>query len=207
MEIDIDEGIRLETVTELIVKLTELQNNNELGSYDYTSRGHKLYIGKGTGGNYLYIEDTSIVLIKDFKGRIDSIYTSPLDGIEIEIDLDTMNSLDSLEHLMGTLSDLEDTIRGDDYDNLPLTDRFIDTAEDLVSCYSSVARKEWEDINYIATHKDLLYLAKYADTEKVALSAWYVIKDRVDIKTLLNIKEFSTYSKIVTKAEALLATK
>ena len=110
-------------VTKLLSKFLEM---NENGIYDYLEKD-KIYIGynSNSGFTYLYLENNpSLSLCLDMSYDLCIIYSSGLDGIEF-IKYTIPKSLDKLDEVLNKAYNLEDDIRGDNYNNKDLTNKFI----------------------------------------------------------------------------------
>ena len=133
MRIEINDNLRLNIAMELLNTLNELYDNTPTDSYDYLMEDGAIHMGIGSEGDYLYVEDTNIVLVNSLYEDIHSIYESSLDGTVIDIPLEgRLDNLDNLGELLSNLHNLEDTIRGDDYESPQLRDDFIEQAEELL---------------------------------------------------------------------------
>lgn len=110
-------------VTKLLSKFLDMANKSD---YDYLNK-ENIIIGenKNSGYVYLYLESSPhLSLCLDNSNSLCYIYSSGLDGIEF-IKYTIPKSLDKLEEIMNKAYTLEDDIRGDDYNNEDLKEKFI----------------------------------------------------------------------------------
>lgn len=125
MKIEINNS-NTEVVTTLISKFLEL-NSNSNSNFNYLNNDN-IVVGynENSGFSYIYLEnEPHISLVSDYHDTLCLVYSSGLDGIEfIKYDLDNINSLEDLETEMNKAYTLEDDIRGDDYDNADLIEKF-----------------------------------------------------------------------------------
>ena len=114
-------------VTKLLSKFLEM---NENGIYDYLSND-KIFIGynSNSGFSYLYLENNpSLSICLNNYNEICVVYSSGLDGLEF-ISYDIPSNIDKLEMKLNKAYEMEDDIRGDDYNDSDKTDAFIEAME------------------------------------------------------------------------------
>ena len=110
-------------VTKLLSKFLDMAGKSE---YDYLNND-KIYIGEkqSSGYIYLYLESSpSLSLCLNMSSDLCIIYSSNLDGLEF-IKYTIPKNLDKLEEVLNKAYDFEEGIRGDNYNNEDLTDKFI----------------------------------------------------------------------------------
>ena len=115
-------------VTKLLSKFLEM---NENGIYDYLEKD-KIYIGynSNSGFTYLYLENNpSLCLCLNDSNEFCIVYSSGLDGLEF-INFEIPSNIDKLETKLNKVYNLEDDIRGDDYNDSDKTDAFISVMEE-----------------------------------------------------------------------------
>ena len=106
--------------------LTKFLEMNENGIYDYLAND-KIFIGynSNSGFTYLYLENNpSLSLCLNDYNELCIVYSSGLDGLEF-ISYDIPSNIDKLETKLNKAYELEDDIRGDDYNDSDKTDAFI----------------------------------------------------------------------------------
>ena len=121
-------------VTKLLSKFLDMAGKSE---YNYLNKD-KIVIGENqnSGYVYLYLESSpslSLCLNKSYDLCI--IYQSGLDGIEF-IKYTIPKSLDKLEEVLNKAYNIEEDIRGDNYNNEDLTDKFIQV----------MLKNKWEEL-------------------------------------------------------------
>ena len=115
-------------VTKLLSKFLEM---NENGIYDYLEKD-KIYIGynSNSGFTYLYLENNpSLSLCLNDSNEFCIIYSSGLDGLEF-ISFEIPSNINKLETKLNKAYNLEDAIRGNDYNDSDKTDAFIAAMEE-----------------------------------------------------------------------------
>ena len=115
-------------VTKLLSKFLEM---NENGIYDYLEKD-KIYIGynSNSGFTYIYLEkNPSLSLSLNDSNEFCIIYSSGLDGLEF-INFEIPSNIDKLETKLNRAYNLEDDIRGDNYNDSDKTDVFISAMEE-----------------------------------------------------------------------------
>ena len=111
-------------VTKLLSKFLDM---NENSIYDYLEKD-KIYVGynSNSGFTYIYLENNpSLSLCLNDSNEFCIVYSSGLDGLEF-ISFEIPSNIDKLETNLNRVYNLEDDIRGDDYNNENLTEAFID---------------------------------------------------------------------------------
>ena len=111
-------------VTKLLSKFLEM---NENGIYDYLEKD-KIYIGynSNSGFTYIYLENNpSLSLCLNDSNEFCIVYSSGLDGLEF-INFEIPSNIDKLETKLNRAYNIEDDIRGDDYNDSDKTDAFIE---------------------------------------------------------------------------------
>lgn len=114
-------------VTKLLSKFLEMNDN---GIYDYLSND-KIFIGynSNSGFSYLYLENNPhLSLCLNDYNEICIVYSSGLDGLEF-INYDIPSNIDKLEMKLNKAYELEEEIRGDNYNDSDKTDAFIEAME------------------------------------------------------------------------------
>ena len=115
-------------VTKLLSKFLEMNDN---GIYDYFEKD-KIYIGynSNSGFTYIYLESSpNLSLCLNDSKEFCTVYSSGLDGLEF-ISFEIPSNIDKLEIKLNRAYNLEDGIRGDDYNNENLTEAFINAMEE-----------------------------------------------------------------------------
>lgn len=110
--------------------LTKFLEMNENGIYDYLAKD-KIFIGynSNSGFTYLYLENTPhLSLCLNDYNELCIVYSSGLDGLEF-ISYEIPSNIDKLETKLNKAYELEDDIRGDNYNDTDKTDAFIETME------------------------------------------------------------------------------
>ena len=104
---------------------------NENGIYDYLNKD-KIVIGENqnSGFIYLYLENNpSLCLCLNMSNELCIVYSSGLDGLEF-ISFDIPSNIDKLGTKLNRAYNLEDDIRGDNYNDSDKTDAFISAMEE-----------------------------------------------------------------------------
>ena len=115
-------------VTKLLSKFLDMAGKSE---YNYLNKD-KIVIGENqnSGFIYLYLENNpSLSLCLDDSNEFCIVYSSGLDGLEF-INFKIPSNLDKLETKLNRAYNLEDGIRGNDYNDSDKTDSFINAMEE-----------------------------------------------------------------------------
>ena len=115
-------------VTKLLSKFLDMAGKSE---YNYLNKD-KIVIGENqnSGFIYLYLENNpSLSLCLDDSNEFCIVYSSGLDGLEF-ISFEIPSNIDKLETKLNRAYNIEDDIRGDDYNDSDKTDAFINAMEE-----------------------------------------------------------------------------
>ena len=122
-------------------KVTKLLNKflvmNDKSDYNYLEND-SITIGynQKSGFSYLYLENSpSISICLDDSSSFCIIYSSSLDGIEF-IKYTIPSNIDKLETLLNNAYDLENSTRGDNYNDEDLKEKFI----------NKMIKKGWQEL-------------------------------------------------------------
>lgn len=117
--------------------LNKFLTMNEKSEYNYLEKD-SLYIGynSNSGFSYIYLENyPAISLCLDNNNDFCIGYSSSLDGLEF-IKYNIPSNLDKLETLLNKAYTLEDEIRGDNYNDWDLSEKFI----------NKMITKKWQEL-------------------------------------------------------------
>lgn len=120
-------------VTKILSKFLDMAGKS---NYNYLNKD-KIVVGENqnSGFIYLYLENNpSLSLCLNMSSDLCIVYSSGLDGLEF-IKYSIPTNLDKLEEVLNKAYNLEEDIRGDNYNNEDLTDKFI----------QAMLKNKWEE--------------------------------------------------------------